>query len=80
MSATYSGSFNSGEWGSNFERVLTVFGLTSLGACIIGIFFGVILSFSYRITAQRTTASYARLRQRIEAHKQHKAEETDHSH
>ncbi len=72
-------NFNSAEWGSNIDRMLTVFGLTSLGAIIIGIFFGVIMSFSYRIAAQRTAASYAHLRQRIEEHKQHKAEEADHS-
>ncbi|MGB0257507.1 MAG: DUF2062 domain-containing protein [Coraliomargarita sp.] len=72
-------NFNSGEWGSNIDRMLTVFGLTSLGAIIIGIFFGVILSFTYRIAAKRTAASYAHLRQRIEENKQHKAEEVDHT-
>ncbi|ADE54753.1 DUF2062 domain-containing protein [Coraliomargarita akajimensis] len=65
-------NFNSGEWSENWDRIMTVFGLTSLGAIIIGIFFGVILSTSYRIAANRTAASYQRLRERIDEHKRKK--------
>ncbi|MGB0415706.1 MAG: DUF2062 domain-containing protein [Coraliomargarita sp.] len=69
-------NFNQGEWGSNFDRIITVFGLTSLGALIIGVFFGVVLSTTYRLSAQRTANSYHHLKQRIEARKQRKQHET----
>ena len=68
-------NFNAGEWGSNVDRILSVFGLTSLGAVIIGTFLGVISSMIYRIVSKRTARSYALLQQRIEAHKQHRKSE-----
>lgn len=64
------GSFNQAEWASGWDRFITVFGLTSIGAIIIGIFLGVILSTIYRFSAKRTATSYGRLKQRIETLKQ----------
>ncbi|NQY31794.1 MAG: DUF2062 domain-containing protein [Coraliomargarita sp.] len=65
-------SFNHGDWSSKFDRILTVFGLTSFGAVIIGVFFGVILSTIYRLSAQRTANSYHQLKERIDARKHRK--------
>jgi uncharacterized protein (DUF2062 family) len=59
-------SFTSWEWGDNFESLITVFGITSLGALIVGTFFGVISSFIYRIIANRMSASYALLHAKLE--------------
>lgn len=59
-------NFTSGEWGDNFESLITVFGITSLGALIVGTFFGVISSFIYRIIANRMSASYALLHAKLE--------------
>lgn len=67
--------FNTGDWGSQMDRILSVFGITSLGAVIIGTFFGVLSALLYRGLAQRTARSYARLQQTIETHRQRKAVE-----
>ncbi len=72
-------NFNSGAWGSNLERILSVFGLTSLGALIVGTFFGVASSMLYRLISRRTARSYEILHQKIEAHKKLKATKTDDS-
>ena len=56
-------------WGAKFENLATVFSVTSLGAIVMGIFFGLIASFAYRIIANRTAASYALLRNKIEDRK-----------
>ncbi|MFU8847420.1 MAG: DUF2062 domain-containing protein [Opitutales bacterium] len=58
-------NFTHGNWGDNMERLLSVFGVTSLGATIMGTFFGLIGSIAYRIVAQRTAASYAVLKDKI---------------
>jgi hypothetical protein len=52
-------------WDDKFDNLATVFSVTSLGAIVMGIFFGLIASFAYRIVANRTAASYALLRRRI---------------
>ena len=52
-------------WGDKFDNLATVFSVTSLGAIVMGIFFGLIASFAYRIAANRTAASYALLRCKI---------------
>jgi uncharacterized protein (DUF2062 family) len=65
-------NFISGQWGNNLERVMTAFGVTSLGSIIMGIFFGLIVSVAYRIVANRTAASYALLREKIRLHKARK--------
>lgn len=62
-------NFFSGNWGNNLDTLLSVFGITSLGAVIIGTFIGVITGNLYRYIAKRTTASYTRLHQKIEAHR-----------
>jgi hypothetical protein len=62
-------SFTSWEWGDNFESLITVFGITSLGALIVGTFFGVISSFIYRIIVNRTSASYTLLLAKLEQHR-----------
>lgn len=62
-------NFIHGEWGDKFNHISTVFGVTSLGAIIMGTFFGLISSVAYRIIASRTAASYALLRQKIHARK-----------
>jgi len=58
-------NFTHAQWGENWDRLLTVFSVTSLGAIIIGTFFGLIGSFSYRIIARRTAASYALLKNKV---------------
>jgi len=62
-------NFLHGEWGDKFEHLSTVFGVTSLGAIVMGVFFGLVGSVAYRIVASRTAASYALLRQKIHDHK-----------
>lgn len=52
-------------WGVNFERMVSVFSMTCLGALVMGIFFGFIGSVSYRIIASRTAASYALLKDKV---------------
>lgn len=54
-------NFTSGEWGTHLDRLMTVFGITSLGSIIMGTFIGLIATYTYRTVAIRTTASYARL-------------------
>lgn len=58
-------NFTHGHWGGNIERLLTVFGVTSLGAIIMGTFFGLVGSMSYRIIANRTAASYKILKKKV---------------
>jgi uncharacterized protein (DUF2062 family) len=58
-------NFIHGTWGTKFDNLATVYSVTSLGAIVMGIFFGLIASFVYRIVANRTTASYALLRHKI---------------
>ena len=60
-------NFMQGNWGENLDRLLSVFGVTSLGAIIMGTFFGIIGSIAYRIIASRTSASYALLHKKIHA-------------
>ncbi len=62
-------NFIHGDWGNRFESLSTVFSVTSLGAIVLGVFFGLIGSFAYRIIANRTAASYALLREKIQHHK-----------
>ncbi len=61
-------NFIHGAWGDKFEHISIVFGVTSLGAIVMGTFFGLIGSFAYRIVASRTAASYALLREKIHVH------------
>ncbi len=72
-------NFASGEWGSNLERLMTVFGVTSLGSIIMGTFFGLIISVAYRIVAIRTAASYALLQEKLHEHKARKIHTDPHS-
>lgn len=62
-------NFVHGNWGDNLQPVLIVFGVTNLGAIIMGIFFGLIASFIYRIVAIRTAASYKLILDKIHDHK-----------
>ena len=62
-------NFIHGAWGDKFDHISTVFGVTSLGAIVMGSFFGLIGSFAYRIVASRTAASYVLLRAKIQARK-----------
>ncbi|TVP80629.1 MAG: DUF2062 domain-containing protein [Puniceicoccaceae bacterium] len=64
-------NFIHGAWGDRFSQLFTVFSVTSLGALVMGIFFGVIGSITYRIVAQRSAASYALLRHKLAARKEH---------
>ena len=52
-------------WDDKFDNLATVFSVTSLGAIVMGIFFGLITSFAYRIVANRTAASYVLLRYKL---------------
>ena len=56
-------------WGAKLVNLATVYSVTSLGAIVMGIFFGLIASFAYRIVAKRTAASYAFLHQKIKERK-----------
>lgn len=56
-------------WGAKLNILATVYSVTSLGAIVMGIFFGLIASFTYRIVANRTAASYALLHQKIKERK-----------
>lgn len=67
-------NFFSGNWGNNLDTLLSVFGITSLGAVIIGTFIGVIGGNLYKYVAKRTTASYALLHKKIEANRQSQAQ------
>lgn len=58
-------NFTHGQWGENVDRLLTVFGVTCLGAAVMGSFFGLIGSACYRIIAKRTAMSYAVLKDKI---------------
>jgi uncharacterized protein (DUF2062 family) len=55
-------NFINGAWGNKFDNIATVFGVTNLGAIVMGTFFGLIGSLVYRIVANRTAASYALLK------------------
>lgn len=58
-------NFIHGAWGEKFDNLATVFGVTNVGAIVIGTFFGLLGSTAYRIIANRTAASYALLRSKI---------------
>lgn len=62
-------NFIHGAWGEKFDQLFVVFTVTSLGAVILGTFFGLLGSTLYRIAANRTAASYALLRKKIKARK-----------
>jgi hypothetical protein len=62
-------NFLHGAWGDKFDNLATVFGVTSLGAIVMGTFFGLLGGFAYRIIASRTAASYALLRGKIKDRK-----------
>lgn len=64
--------FFQGNWGGNFERLISVFGVTSLGALVMGSFFGLIGGFAYRIVARRSADSYHLLINRIHRGKENK--------
>lgn len=66
------GHFVHGRWNENFDRMISVFGVTSLGAIVMGTFFGLIGSISYRIVARRTASSYSILKNKINRTKQGK--------
>lgn len=52
-----------GEWGSNLQFFLSVMGLTSLGALMMGIFCAAIASVVYRAMAREVALSYRRLKE-----------------
>ena len=56
----------SGGWSENFDTLLLVFSVTSLGGLVIGIFLGTISGILYRFIAIRTTNSYKRIIKKIE--------------
>jgi uncharacterized protein (DUF2062 family) len=62
-------NFTQGNWGDNLHTIAVVFGITNLGAIIMGVFFGLITSVIYRIIAKRTAASYKLILDKIHAHK-----------
>jgi len=65
--------FTSGQWESQLDRLLSVFGVTCLGAIIMGTCFGLIASCVYRFMAKRTVASYRLITSKLKAHKARKA-------
>ncbi|NBB78403.1 MAG: DUF2062 domain-containing protein [Verrucomicrobia bacterium] len=62
-------NFIHGAWGEKFTQLFIVFSVTSLGALILGSFFGLLGSIFYRIVANRTAASYTLLRDKIHQRK-----------
>ena len=58
-------NLTSSQWSNSVESLLTTFSTMCLGGIVMGIFFGLISSFAYRITAQRTAASYTHLKKKI---------------
>lgn len=62
-------NFIHGAWGEKFNQLFVVFTVTSLGAVILGTFFGLLGSTLYRIAANRTATSYALLQKKIKARK-----------
>jgi len=66
------------EWGGNIARMATVFGVTCLGAIVMGVFFGLLGSIAYRMVAMRTAASYALLKERVHLPKLRKSKESRH--
>lgn len=62
-------NFIHGAWGEKFNQLFVVFSVTSLGALILGSFFGLLGSILYRIVANRTAASYALLSEKIHQRK-----------
>lgn len=63
-------NIQAGNWGSNFERLAVIFGVTTLGAVILGIFSGFVAANIYRVIASRTAASYALLQRLIRERKE----------
>lgn len=61
-------NFIHGDWGDKFDRLTLVLGVTSLGAIVMGLFFGVIGSIAYRVIATRTAVSYTLLREKLQHH------------
>lgn len=61
------------QWDSQLHRLLSVFGVTCLGAIIMGTCFGLIASCVYRFMAKRTVASYRLITSKLKAHKARKA-------
>ena len=56
-------------WGDKFDNLAATFSVTILGAIAMSIFFCRISSFTYRIVANHTAASYTLLRHKITLHK-----------
>lgn len=52
-----------GQWGENFAYFATVFGTTTLGGIMIGLFIGTLASWIYRFGAYEVTKTYERLRE-----------------
>jgi len=67
-------NFSHANWGENINPLLSAFAVTSLGSIMMGIFFGLIASFIYRIVAIRTAASYALILKKIKDHKARKTQ------
>ncbi|MEM8868219.1 MAG: DUF2062 domain-containing protein [Verrucomicrobiota bacterium] len=63
-------SFTHANWEAGLENLLIVFSVTSLGAIVMGVFFGLVGSSAYRIIAIRSAASYAALVQKLSELKQ----------
>ena len=70
-------NFTHGNWGENVHTIAVVFGVTNLGAIIMGIFFGLITSFIYRIVAIRTATSYKIIVKKIHTHHAQKNNKSD---
>jgi uncharacterized protein (DUF2062 family) len=67
-------NFTNGQWVSSFETLLATFSIMCLGGIVMGIFFGMLSSFSYRMAANRTAASYALLKKKIHDRKVNKSD------
>jgi uncharacterized protein (DUF2062 family) len=62
-------NFANGDWGTNLDRLISVFGVTSLGATMIGLFIGAVLSIAYRLVSNRTVASYKLIIDKLSKHR-----------
>lgn len=69
-------NFTNGQWISSIETLLATFSIMCLGGIVMGIFFGMLSSFSYRMAANRTAASYALLKKKINDRKANKSDKS----
>lgn len=64
-------NWTNGEWGHHIAPLFEAFSVMCLGGIVMGIFFGLLASFTYRFAARRTVTSYALLIKKIQHRNTH---------